>query len=472
MAAEGDLAQNQANGVPAASHAEAFLLAPDVLGSVLRAAPAGQASICALHAFKLVCKIWLAVARQVLADAQWLTPFVEAAESFLLQIPLLQAQLDGMHDDDEDEHSELMQHISTSLVLGMRAYRSHGRVQEAGCTALAELAGDDDNTAAFVGTALVCAGAVRAVVEAMTGHMGDVAVQEKGCKAIANFPHNTDTADDITGAGGVITVMATMSAHVRHLGLQAAGCWALQWLCRNHAAELGEGGIIVVVEAMKAHPLDADLQFEGCVVLAMLAANANNLTTIAGIRVVVVAMTAHIRHSGVQQFGCMVLAQFSDPFANVDESHTIAIAGAGGIGVVVLAAMTAHTWDLDLQENGCNVLWNLGSNHAENIGITGAGDIRVVVEAMTAHSQPVVQEVGCGVLATLSLHSGNLILDVVAMITGGVLRDVGESCMRTSREPEESREGGGNLSGGGGDGGTDEECGHAGGWMHGSVESR
>ena len=77
-----------------------------------------------------------------------------------------------MHDDDEDEHSEL-QYITTSLVLGMRAYRSHGRVQEAGCTALAELVGDSDNTVAFVVTALVCAGAVHAVVEAMTGHMGD-----------------------------------------------------------------------------------------------------------------------------------------------------------------------------------------------------------------------------------------------------------------------------------------------------------
>jgi len=171
-------------------------------------------------------------------------------------------------------------------------------------------------------------------------------VQEKGCKAIKNFAHNTDTADAITGAGGVISVMVMILSHVRHLGVQAAGCLALQGLCRKHAAELGEGGGIVVVEVMKAHPPDADLQFEGCVVLVMLSANANNLTTIAGIRVVVAAMTAHIRHSGVQQLGCVALAQFSIPFSSVNESHTIAITGAGGIGVVVLAAMTVHTWDL------------------------------------------------------------------------------------------------------------------------------
>jgi len=89
MVAEDDLAQNQANGVPVALQAQAYLLAPDVLVSVLPATPAGQGSICALHAFKLVCKSWLAVARQVLADAQWLTPFVKVEESFLLQIPLL-----------------------------------------------------------------------------------------------------------------------------------------------------------------------------------------------------------------------------------------------------------------------------------------------------------------------------------------------------------------------------------------------
>ena len=92
--------------VPAASDTGAVLMqAPDVLHCVLRSQPAGEASIWLLHVVQLVCKIWRVSVRHVLADAQWLAPFLAAAEAFLRQVPVLQ---------EEDDW--------TALVLGMRTY--------------------------------------------------------------------------------------------------------------------------------------------------------------------------------------------------------------------------------------------------------------------------------------------------------------------------------------------------------------
>mmetsp|Transcript_48457 Transcript_48457/g.78088 ORF Transcript_48457/g.78088 Transcript_48457/m.78088 type:complete len:213 (+) Transcript_48457:161-799(+) len=101
-------------------------------------------------------------------------------------------------------------------------------------------------------------------------------------------------------------------------------------------------------------------------------------------------------------------------------------------------------------------------------GLTGEW-LRGVEQSLRHRRQ---QSGGCGRWGNWACVGSNDGTRGACGYAGGVLRDVGESCTQTTREPEESREGGGNLSGGGGDGGALEECGHAGGWMHGSVESR
>ena len=72
------------------SHAEAFAVAlvalltavpTDILGYILRAIPAEQKSIYALHGIMLVSKSWRAAAREVLADMSWLKPFTQAART-------------------------------------------------------------------------------------------------------------------------------------------------------------------------------------------------------------------------------------------------------------------------------------------------------------------------------------------------------------------------------------------------------
>jgi len=191
----------------------AFLLQnPDVLGCVLRTGPAAQASICALHAVQSVCKSWLAAGRLVFSDAQWLAPFVEAAEAFLCQIPLLLSNV--IVDHYEESHEPWTTENATALVLDMRTYRSHARVQEACCEGLAlELEGDTDNMLVIVGV-----GSIHAVVDATLAHVGDAGVQEHGCMVLSILADYHDNVAAITGAGGIHLVLTAMMVHA------ARGC--------------------------------------------------------------------------------------------------------------------------------------------------------------------------------------------------------------------------------------------------------
>ena len=134
--AGGKLRRTAAYASAAAAHDAVFsvLKTPDLLPDVFRVDPAGEKSIRALHAWKLVCKTWLAAARHVLADAQWLAPFLAAAEAFLRLVPELKAQND-----------------TTALIQGMQTYRSRASVQEAGCRALSDLSDDEETEMAIAG---------------------------------------------------------------------------------------------------------------------------------------------------------------------------------------------------------------------------------------------------------------------------------------------------------------------------------
>lgn len=58
-----------------------------------------------------------------------------------------------------------------------------------------------------------------------------------------------------------------------------------------------------------------------------------------------------IIHTGVQQWGCLALSNL----ATNNAYNTIAIAAAGGIGVVV-TSMTVHPSHTGVQEMGCGAL--------------------------------------------------------------------------------------------------------------------
>ena len=61
------------------------------------------------------------------------------------------------------------------------------------------------------------------VLKDMRQHPEDAKVQEKGCKAMANFARNADNAVKIEAGGGVEAIVQAMGGHRGSDGLQRAG---------------------------------------------------------------------------------------------------------------------------------------------------------------------------------------------------------------------------------------------------------
>ena len=217
------------------------------------------------------------------------------------------------------------------------------------------LAAHDDNK-----VLIAREGGIAVVLEAMRGHVSDLAVQERGCGALGYLAVNADNKVLIAREGGIAVVLEAMRAHASHSGVW--GCWALFYLAENDAGNkvqiAREGGIAVVLEAMRGHVSDLAVQERGCGALGYLAVNADNKVLIAregGIAVVLEAMRAHASHSGV--WGCWALFYLAEN----DAGNKVQIAREGGIAVV-LEAMRAHVSHWGVQEWGGHALRCLNNN--------------------------------------------------------------------------------------------------------------
>jgi len=325
----------------------------DILGKILRATQAGQESICVLHTVMSVNKSWLAAAREVLADVQWLSPFLKSAEKFLRRDPLLSSRNGPVFYSFRK---------ITGLLLGISMYRSHPGVQEAACYVLGKLAHIKYNKATIAG-----AGGIRMVVDAMTIHKEDVSVQVAGCEALGKIAAKSDdNKKTIVSAGGIGMVVSAMTAYPWDKNMQIMG---LIVLCRLAFIDgiitemTSAGAITVVVAVMVAHMDNKQFQEEGCRMLYKLLENTTDYTAIVsagGINVIISAMNAHMGSEDVEFLGCNALLELAQ-----DDNTRKAIVGAGGISVVLaFMRVSVYKGDTGLQrsllEQGCVLLERIG----------------------------------------------------------------------------------------------------------------
>ena len=67
----------------------------------------------------------------------------------------------------------------------------------------------------------------------MRAHVALAAVQQQGCAALRNLAGNAESMVTIATAGGVKAVVAAMRAHAADAAVQQYGCWALKNLDVN-----------------------------------------------------------------------------------------------------------------------------------------------------------------------------------------------------------------------------------------------
>ena len=238
------------------------------------------------------------------------------------------------------------------------------------------------------------AGAIEAVVAALTAHGADPTVQAVGCRTLVELGANRDGYSKLraASAGAVEAVVAALRAHGANAAVQEHGCAALVIICgnvdNNTVKARAAGAIEAVVAALRAHGANAAVQEHACDALFTLcyhdyddgikASAVEAVEATGAVEAVVSALRAHGAHAPVQKQACRAL------WLLASEDDNAMKAGAAGAVEAVVTALRAHGSDVDVQEHGCRALSNLCQTHEANRFCARAAGALPALEATLA----------------------------------------------------------------------------------------
>jgi hypothetical protein len=205
------------------------------------------------------------------------------------------------------------------------------------------------------------AGAIEAIVVAMSGHPENQMLQRNACAALDNTIHTIKENGTRAGrAGAVESVVAAMRAHSGNAEvLCCAGLALIRMITRNavNRKKAEDPGVIdVVLVVMRGHTQSAELQTQACSILSALTSGNTENKTKAGnagaIEAVVVAMRRHAQNDDVQTWALDVLSTMSD-------SHTrnrIKAANAGAVEAIAAVIRSSLLGGENLLDGACRTM--------------------------------------------------------------------------------------------------------------------
>jgi hypothetical protein len=398
----------------------------------------------------------------VIADAKLVAELLEALLSglrahaadgcLILEASTLLMHLHGMP-----------QHVSQALALGaaettvtiMSAQPDGALAQSACCQVLFMLA-ESDNFG-------FRAGAVRAVLAALSTHSGDYDTQVRALAALHRLAWHEPNAQEALAAGALETVVSVLRTHTSDGDdILKASCLALQSLAissevaqeatrldavpaivsilQRGAALTGDskmseaasavleclvqhsvqartaagasGGVEAVVAVLRAHPQATSLQYCGWTTLTSLFQHDTQNAVLANhagaLALMVAALREHVAYAPVVQSVCLALSCL------VNRTATAKAAGQLGVVPLIVAGMQSHAANEALQFYACGVLAVLMrdcSVNAETAHRVGA--VHVVETAVRIHdARAEIVELGEAALALLqrAADSGSSLL--------------------------------------------------------------
>ena len=327
----------------------------------------------------------------------------------------------------DEETQSLAQAGGITAVLGaMRAHLGETAVQEDCCGALARFASCDPVTR----EAVLEHGAIAALSAAMRSHPQTPELQEAAVAALAAIAVRDVPAEAVViGSSCLAAVASAMRMHPHRLDLQRSGCSLLYYVAAGSDAgrtALVESHCIeAVAAAMRAHPKSEGLLADGCGALCSLASSndagvvSHVVRTRAIDHVIEAMLTCPPSLAAVQKWGCVAICSVTNAHWIGGEAAESLLSYSPSCSServrAVVRAMRAHPSDAVIQEQGCGALWGIASS--DEVGrravMNDAGEV-VVLAAMRAHpAQAGVQEQGCGALCAACATDGPMHAKVV-----------------------------------------------------------
>ena len=250
--------------------------------------------------------------------------------------------------------------------------------------------------------------AVRMLVAALRRYGGEsAACAESGVNALRQLTAISSAKSAAALGGALEAVVASMLAHPRSVGVQAACCGALKSLAVLDDVRLrdaAEAAVEALCASLSTHArADAKLAEEACGALCNLTVgcseNALALSDAGGAAVIAAAMAAHPGVADLQEAGCAALWALAAGGAACGARA----AREGGIEAVV-RAMTLFPAQQTVQVVALAALKNLAGGCPENeVHVAAAGGIETVLEALRSHgSSAALQEVGLDALSAIT----------------------------------------------------------------------
>ena len=309
----------------------------------------------------------------------------------------------------------LRQHVCevgglAAIIEAMRTYPTFAEVQSTGCAALHHIASGDmqrpreiSEDASARRSALLEAGGLGALLEAMERHEANVEVQRNGCAALCSIALGDTTCKKaLVKAGAPIAITAAMAAHETDKELQQFGSWVVQLaaVTSKECIDISNtGGAAAVAGAMMNFVEDLTIQRRGCGALGSLASGGDTeearkkicqmVVAAGGPSAIKLALEEHSGDATLQASGLAALSSLAYVSAT---SRSILV--QLGICESIVAAMKAHPTSVQVQCDGCRALENISSGDSKYAHTTNpqkqavveAGGSTVLLAALEAHS--------------------------------------------------------------------------------------
>jgi hypothetical protein len=312
------------------------------------------------------------------SDEAWSSSTIKSPEPLVAEEQIvydLRSLIDGMKGEDVAFLAEI-------LLGSMEANEQYEGVQAYCLDAMAEIFQD----AVTESTALISK-----IVIVMKAFVASLVVQRNGCKVLNALASNANNCVVLIRAKACETIAEALSRHIGDVALVEVAIGALRKLSTSWEARtklLNQHTSEPVAEAMQCHGSSADIQRDGCALLSNIAVDGEKkrvcLVSLDVLDAAVASIKSHSSDATVVQSACFALKNFTYDCTNLrsltkvfgvfevmQEAATQELAGCEDCYIVLERIQLARAEDESLEEQALEAMLKLTDGCSDDPSVVG-----------------------------------------------------------------------------------------------------